>query len=151
MTYRPVVTVAAVAEQQGRFLLVEEHIGGRLLLNQPAGHLEEGESPESAVAREALEESGWHFEPTALVGIYLWRHAPTRVTYLRLAFAGELRAHDPARPLDDGVVRTVWLDRNGLAEAGVRLRSPLVLRCVDDWLAGRRYPLALLHTLIDAP
>jgi 8-oxo-dGTP pyrophosphatase MutT (NUDIX family) len=151
MTYRPVVTVAAVAEQQGRFLLVEEHIGGRLLLNQPAGHLEEGESPESAVAREALEESGWHFEPTALVGIYLWRHAPTRVTYLRLAFAGELRTHDPARPLDDGVVRTVWLDRNGLAEAGVRLRSPLVLRCVDDWLAGRRHPLTLLHTLIDAP
>lgn len=151
MADRPVVTVAAVAEQQGRFLLVEERIGGRLLLNQPAGHLESGESPEAAVARETLEESGWHFEPTALVGIYLWRHAPTRITYLRLAFDGRLAGQDVGRPLDKGVVRTVWLDREEVAGAGDRLRSPLVLRCVDDWLAGGRYPLALLNTLPDAP
>lgn len=142
--WTPRVTVAAVVERDGRFLLVEESVSGTPRLNQPAGHLEDGESLTAAVVREALEETAWHFEPQALVGIYRWRRAPGAETFLRFAFCGTVRDHDDARALDTGILRTLWLDRGELATRRERLRSPLVLRCVDDYLADRRYPLALL-------
>ncbi|MHB8667687.1 MAG: NUDIX hydrolase [Burkholderiales bacterium] len=145
---RPRVTVAAVIERDGRFLLVEEHDGGQILLNQPAGHLELNESLVAGCAREALEESAWHFRPRELVGIYRWskpRFASGEdVTYLRFAFCGELGAHEPERKLDTGIVRAVWLGAGEIHASRERHRSPLVLRCVEDYLAGRRYPLAAL-------
>lgn len=147
MPLRPEVTVAAVAEDNGRFLLVEEHIEGRLVLNQPAGHVELGESVLQAVSREALEETAWHFTPRALLGIYLWQPESRGTATLRFAFAGTVHGHDPARPLDRGIVRTHWLSRAELDARASRLRTPLVLRCVDDFLAGKRYPLELVATV----
>jgi 8-oxo-dGTP pyrophosphatase MutT (NUDIX family) len=143
--WTPRVTVAAVIEDAGRFLLVEESVDGALRLNQPAGHLEDGESLLDAVVRETLEETARHFLPEALVGVYRWRHPGSGDTYLRFAFCGAIGAHDADRPLDPEIRRVVWMDRDALAGHGARLRSPLVLRCVDDYLAGRRYPLDLLR------
>lgn len=151
MVWKPDVTVAAIAERDGQFLFVEERAGGRVVVNQPAGHLEEGESFLDAVVRETLEETAWSFEPTAIVGIYVWRPQHQARTFLRVAFAGELLAHDPARPLDRGILRTRWLARQDLAQPRIRLRSPLVTQCVDDYLAGVRYPLSLISHLIAAP
>ncbi|BBL70250.1 NUDIX hydrolase [Methylogaea oryzae] len=142
---RPAVTVAAVAERDGRFLVVEEHdSAGRLVINQPAGHLEPGEDILSAVMREALEETGWTFRPEFLLGVYLWEHPSKTHSYLRLAFGGKALEHDPARPLDDGIVHALWLTPDELAARGPQLRSPLVLQCVHDYLAGGRYPLELI-------
>ena len=149
---RPRVTVAAMIEQRGRFLLVEEQTPDGLRLNQPAGHLEVGESPEQGVMREALEETGRRFTPQGLVGVYLSRTrraAPAEnadVSYLRLAFFGSAGEADPARMLDTGIVRTVWLTPDEVRASVERHRSPLVLRCVEDYLLGRRYPLDLIHT-----
>jgi ADP-ribose pyrophosphatase YjhB (NUDIX family) len=145
MVWTPRVTVAAVVERNGRFLLVEEDDAGRRVVNQPAGHLEAGESLIQAVRRETLEETGWDFEPTALVGLYRWVHPTRGLTFLRACFAGALTARHPDRPLDPDILTTVWLDRAALARRP--LRSPMVLRCVDDYLAGRRYPLDLLADL----
>ncbi len=148
--WKPSVTVAAIIEQDGRFLLVEEHTPEGLRLNNPAGHLDPGESPEEGCAREALEETAHAFTPTALVGVYLSRfQRPATgedITYLRFAFCGTLGAHDPARPLDQGIVRTVWMTPQEVRESTARHRSPLVLRCMEDYLAGQRHPLALVHT-----
>jgi 8-oxo-dGTP pyrophosphatase MutT (NUDIX family) len=144
MPLRPDVTVAALAEDGGRFLVVEERIEGRIVLNQPAGHVELGESLLGAVTRETLEETAWHFTPQALLGIYLWQPASSRRATLRFAFAGTVHDHDPARPLDRGILRTHWLSRLELGEHLPRLRTPLVLRCIDDYLAGRRYPLSVV-------
>jgi 8-oxo-dGTP pyrophosphatase MutT (NUDIX family) len=148
--WKPSVTVAAIIEQDGRFLLVEEHTPEGLRLNNPAGHLDPGESPEEGCAREALEETAHAFTPTALVGVYLSRfQRPATgedITYLRFAFCGTLGAHDPARPLDQGIVRTVWMTPQEVRESAARHRSPLVLRCMEDYLAGQRHPLALVHT-----
>lgn len=144
MIWRPNVTMAAIAERDGRFLLVEEQADGRVVLNQPAGHLDEGESLLRAVARETLEESGWHFAPRSLVGVYRWRSPDNGVTYLRFGFAGELLRHEPERPLDRGIVRTLWLTPAELARERGRHRSPQVQRCVDDFLTGQRYPLSVL-------
>jgi ADP-ribose pyrophosphatase YjhB (NUDIX family) len=143
---RPSITVAAVIERGGRFLLVEEESEGRLVFNQPAGHLESRESLAEGCMREVLEESAWHFRPSALVGIYLWRRpaGETEVSYLRFAFCGELGEHEPERKLDAGIVRAVWLDPDEIRASSGRHRSPLVLRCVEDYLAGRRYTLDLL-------
>jgi 8-oxo-dGTP pyrophosphatase MutT (NUDIX family) len=141
MVRSPDVTVAAVAETAGRFLVVEERINRQLLLNQPAGHVERGETLLAAVAREAREESAWRFQPQALVGVYLWRNPATGRSFLRFAFTGPVSHHDAAQRLDRGIVRTHWLTRSDLQERESRLRSPLVLRCVDDYLAGRRQPL----------
>src|SRR5512135_3919530 len=143
MAWKPDVTVAAVIERDGQFLIVDERASGRVVINQPAGHLESGETFVDAVARETLEETGWTFVPEHVVGVYLWQHEHLARTFLRVAFCGRLEGHDPARPLDHGIVRTRWLDRGQLLAAAGRHRSPLVMRCVDDYLAGTRYPLTL--------
>ena len=150
MVWKPDVTVAAVIERNGRFLLVEERIRGRLVLNQPAGHLEDGESLLDAVVRETLEETAWRFTPEWLLGIYQWR-SPRGHTTLRFAFTGSVHGHDAARPLDQPIVTTHWFARAEIAQRAPQLRTPLVLRCIDDWLAGRRLPLeALTAELADA-
>jgi 8-oxo-dGTP pyrophosphatase MutT (NUDIX family) len=151
MVWKPDVTVAAVAERDGKFLFVEERASGRVVINQPAGHLEDGETFLDAVVRETLEETAWQFAPTALLGVYVWRPEHQQRTFLRVAFAGELKHHDPSRPLDHGILRTRWLTRGQLSEPRLRLRSPLVAQCVDDYLAGNRYPLSLINHLIATP
>lgn len=148
---RPRVTVAALLRQGDRFLLVEERAGGRLVLNQPAGHVEAGETLEEAVVRETLEESAWGFRPTSLVGIYLGSNPARERVYLRAVYAGDALGHEPGRALDLGIVRTRWLTRNEIAAAGPRLRSPVVLRCVEDFLAGRTYPLSVVSSLLETP
>jgi 8-oxo-dGTP pyrophosphatase MutT (NUDIX family) len=156
--WKPNVTVAAVIERDGRFLLVEEHTAHGLKLNTPAGHLDPGESPAEGCAREALEETAHHFTPTALVGLYMARfqRAPSTgteardseedVTYLRFAFAGTLGAFEPGRALDEGIVRTLWMTPDELRASVDRHRSPLLLECIEDYLAGQRHPLSLIHT-----
>ncbi|MGE0581762.1 MAG: NUDIX hydrolase [Steroidobacteraceae bacterium] len=141
MPGRPEVTVAAIAERDGRFLIIEERANGRLVLNQPAGHVEDRETLLEAVVREAREESAWCFAPAHLLGLYLWRNARTGRSTLRVAFVGDVSGHDPHAPLDRGIVGTHWMSREELARAPTRLRSPLVLRCIDDHLAGQRLPL----------
>lgn len=143
MNPKPDVTVAAVVERHGRFLLVQERASRRLVLNQPAGHLENGESLIEAVVRETREETGHGFVPHALTGLYLWR-APDGRSFLRVAFTGELGPRDAGAVLDRSIVGTAWLGRDEIAARGAELRSPLVLLCVDDWLRGLRYPLELL-------
>ena len=144
MVWKPNVTVAAVVQRDGKFLLVEEETDAGLAFNQPAGHLEPGESLVAAVAREALEEAAYHFKPTHLVGIYNWRHPSKDLTYLRFAFGGELRGWEADRQLDDGIVAARWLTLDEVQATQVRHRSPLVWRCIDDLLAGKAYPLDLL-------
>jgi 8-oxo-dGTP pyrophosphatase MutT (NUDIX family) len=151
--WKPSVTVAAVVERDGRFLLIEEETSDGIRFNQPAGHLDPNESLEQAVARETLEEAAYDFTPTALLGMYMARYVSARtrqeVTYLRFAFTGDLgMAHD--RPLDHGILRTVWMTREELVACEDKHRSPLVMRCVDDYLAGKRAPLSLLYTHPDA-
>ena len=147
MTLKPDVTVAAVVEREGRFLLVEERAARRIVLNQPAGHLENGETLLEAVVREALEETAWRFAPEALTGIYLWTNPTNGRSFLRVAFAGSVEEFHPDRPLDRGILHTLWLTRAELADCQARHRSPLVLRCVDDFLSGRRFPLDVLTQL----
>lgn len=147
MTWSPHVTVAAVIERQGRFLFVEELAGGERVYNQPAGHLEPGESLIEAVVRETLEETAARFTPSALLGVYRWVHPRKGTTFLRFTFAGTCSEPDPDRELDDGILGTVWLSREELAASPERLRSALVLQNVDDFLNGRTYPLELLGDL----
>jgi len=145
------LTVAAIAERDGRFLFVQERAARRIVLNQPAGHLEDGESLLDAVIRETREETTRAFQPSAVTGLYLWR-GPGGRTVLRIAFSGSVGEPDQDTALDRSIIRTVWLSRD---EAGARsreLRSPLVLQCVDDYLRGVRFPLTLLnHVLQDGP
>ena len=145
MVWKPNVTVAAVVERDGRFLLVEEDTAHGRLFNQPAGHLDPGESLVEAVVREALEETAYSFRPSALLGVYQHWHAVEDVTYIRFAFTGEVTGHDPRRALDTGIVRAVWLGPDEIRRESGRHRSPLVMRCIDDCLAGRRYPLGVLY------
>jgi 8-oxo-dGTP pyrophosphatase MutT (NUDIX family) len=144
MIWKPNVTVAAVIQRDGKFLLVEEETDAGLAFNQPAGHLEPGESLVAAVVREVLEETAYHFKPMHLIGVYLWKHPAKAVTYLRFAFAGELRGYEAGRPLDDGIVAAHWLTLDAVKESQARHRSPLILRCIEDFLAGQRYPLDVL-------
>lgn len=148
--WKPSVTVAAVIERDGRYLLVEEHTPEGLRLNNPAGHLDPGEGPVEGCVREVLEETTHAFEPSGLVGIYLSRfqRASTGedITYVRFAFCGTLGAATAGRALDQGIVRTLWLTPDEIRASTDRHRSPLVLRCMEDHLAGQRYPLALIHT-----
>jgi 8-oxo-dGTP pyrophosphatase MutT (NUDIX family) len=148
--WRPSVTVAAIIERDGRFLIIEEETSGGLRLNNPAGHLDPGESLADACAREALEEAAWHFRPTALVGVYMARFVKKAdgedITYLRFAFCGELGEHEPHRGLDVGIVRVLWMTHEELRASVDRHRSPMVLRCIEDYLAGVRIPLEQVHT-----
>ena len=148
--WSPSATVAAVIEHDGRYLLVEEHTPEGQKLNNPAGHLDPSESPLEGVKREALEETARRFEPEALLGVYLSRFVRPAsgedVTYLRFAFCGTVGEPLPGRTLDDGIVRTLWLTPDEIRGAAGRLRSPLVLRCIEDHLAGRRHPLAVITT-----
>lgn len=146
--WKPNVTVAAIVQEEDRFLLVEENADDRLVLNQPAGHLEKDEHLLDAVRREVLEETARVFRPQSLVGVYLFpnRHVE-EISYLRFCFAGTCEDYDPDRRLDDGILRTLWLTRAELDENQERLRTPLVTKCIDDYLAGRRFPLEILdHT-----
>ncbi|RYF75914.1 MAG: NUDIX hydrolase [Comamonadaceae bacterium] len=149
--WKPNVTVAAVIERDGRFLLVEEHTPEGLRLNTPAGHLDPGETPVEGCARETLEETAHLFTPTSLVGIYMARFhrrsasATEDVTYLRFAFSGTLGQHDAERALDAPIVRTLWMTPDEIRSSVERHRSPLLLRCIEDHLAGQRFPLALIH------
>jgi ADP-ribose pyrophosphatase YjhB (NUDIX family) len=147
MIWTPHVTVAAVIEQHGRFLLVRERESGRSVLNQPAGHLEDGESLIAAVVRETLEETAWHFRPEALVGVYRWRHPYKGITYLRVTFSGCGLGHDPERPLDEGIEDTLWMSLAEIRREPEMVRSPLVLKSIEDYLAGARYPLSVLADL----
>jgi 8-oxo-dGTP pyrophosphatase MutT (NUDIX family) len=143
--WKPHVTVAAVVEQQGRFLLVEEQIDGKAVLNQPAGHLEEGEDLVTAVIRETLEETAWHFRPAAVVGLYRWQQPSTGSTFLRITFSGSCLGHEPGRPLDTDIERVLWLSPQEVRRQTTRLRSPMVLRSIEDYLAGHACPLSLLN------
>lgn len=151
MTWRPDLTVAAIVQREDRFLIVEERIRGALVLNQPAGHVEDGESVLDAVVRETLEETAWHFVPHHLLGLYLWRNPHNGHTMLRAAVIGEVTQHDPQRTLDAPVVAAHWMTRDSLLAQPHRLRSPLVLRCIDDCLAGQRHDLSALQHLSESP
>ncbi len=148
--WKPTVTVAAMIERDGQYLLVEEETPEGLRLNNPAGHLDPAESPVQACAREALEETTCLFAPTHLVGLYLSRFQREStgedVTYLRIAFGGELGDIQPGRQLDSGIVRTVWMTPDEVRSSRARHRSPLVLRCIEDHLAGQRHALDLIYT-----
>jgi 8-oxo-dGTP pyrophosphatase MutT (NUDIX family) len=143
--WKPNVTVAALVEREGSFLLVEEETEDGIRFNQPAGHLDQGESLVAACAREALEETAWHFRPTALVGVYQWPRPAGDITYLRFAFAGELGEHEEGRVLDEGILRAVWMTPDEIHATIERHRSPLIWQCVSDHLAGRRFPLDLVR------
>ena len=152
--WKPSVTVAAIVERNGKFLLVEEHTPQGLQLNNPAGHLDPGESLVDGCAREALEETAHTFRPTALVGVYMSRfQRPARgtenaedITYVRFAFCGDLGELQSDRSLDTGIVRTLWMKPDEIRASVARHRSPLVVRCMEDYLAGQRHPLALIDT-----
>jgi 8-oxo-dGTP pyrophosphatase MutT (NUDIX family) len=145
---RPRITVAAVLERDGRFLLVKERDeGGAVVYNQPAGHLELGESLPQAVVREVLEETGWHFTPEYLVGIYQWRKPGTDISYLRFCFGGNLLEQRHESPPEPDILATEWHGADSIAGGALPLRSPLVARCVQDWQAGARHPMSLLHAI----
>jgi 8-oxo-dGTP pyrophosphatase MutT (NUDIX family) len=144
--WAPRVTVATVVVDAGRLLLVEERIDGVLVLNQPAGHLEPGESLAEAALRETREETGWDVELTAFIGVYQWT-APDGTPFLRFSYAARPLRHDPQRPLDTGIVRALWLQPSDLQAHPQRLRSPLVWQVVADYLGGQRHPLALVKEI----
>lgn len=151
--WKPSATVAAIIEREGKFLLVEEHTQDGLRLNNPAGHLDQGESPVQGCIRETLEETAFHFTPNALVGIYMSRFeraVPGKdsldITYLRFAFCGTLGAEVQGQPLDEGIVRTVWMTPEEIRACAHLHRSPLLLTCMEDYLSGKRFPLELITT-----
>ena len=146
MIWKPHATVAAIVEKNGKYLMVEENVGGEIVYNQPAGHLDPNENLTEAVIRETREETAWLFEPEALVGIYLWEQPNTERTFLRFAFCGQCTDHRKAQVLDDGILQAVWMSRDELLECK-NLRSPMVIRNIDDYIAGIRYPLDVLSTV----
>lgn len=150
MIWKPNVVVAAIVERDGKFLLVEEEADGLVVLNQPAGHLDEGETLIDAVIRETLEETAWHIEPTALLGVYRWRHPTNSTTYLRFAFVARALHEEHGRVLDHGCLRALWLTPEEIRAERARHRSPQVERCLDDYLAGTCYPLDLLKEIAPA-
>ena len=144
MIWKPHATVAAIIEHDNKFLMVEELIHGERVFNQPAGHLEPDESLIDAVIRETREESAWQFVPEAVTGIYLWKHPENGETFLRIAICGSCKNHDAQQPLDEGILAAVWKSRDELAGEPQKLRTPMVINCIDDYLAGKRYPLDML-------
>ena len=145
MQWKPNTTVAAIIERNEEFLLVEENIEGKLVFNQPAGHLEKGETLLEAIKREVLEETTYEFTPESLVGIYLYPNPDNKnITYLRFCFFGTAKVKNNERKLDNGIVRTVWLDKKEIKKKG-RMRSPMVIHCINDYLNGNNYPLTLLN------
>ncbi len=149
MVWKPHVTVAAVIEQDNRFLMVEEHTSNGLAFNQPAGHLEESEDLIKAVQREVAEETAWQFKAEYLIAVQLWRKMPRQPSFVRFCFAGQIHSHNPEQDLDDGIVQTHWLSREEIEAQKKRLRSPLVLISVDEYLQGKRYPLSMLQAFLD--
>ncbi|MGQ0442760.1 MAG: NUDIX hydrolase [Methylophilaceae bacterium] len=145
--WKPNTTVAAIVEQNGQFLLVEETTERGNRYNQPAGHLEDGETLIQAVIRETLEESAYDFSPEALLGIYHWKHPHNDTTYLRFAFIGKVGMHYPLQELDDGIIQAVWMGIDEIREKQKLMRSPQVLTCIEDYLAGNRYPLTVVTSL----
>ena len=148
---RPALTVASIVERDGRFLLVCEQTSAGLRLNQPAGHLEGGESLAAGAVRETLEESAWRVEPVALVGIYRWEAPDNGATFVRFAYAARPIARVPDHPLDPDIVEAVWLGYDEIVARRAEHRSPLVLRCIDDYRSGRRYPLSMVSDVIGEP
>lgn len=147
MPWKPHATVAAVIERDGKFLMVEEESNGKIVYNQPAGHLDEGESLIQAVIRETLEETAWHFQPDALTGCYQWKSPENVTTYLRFCFSGSCDQFEPDRKLDDGILCTHWMSYQELITEQDKLRSPMVFRCIDDYLAGKKHPLSIVTDL----
>lgn len=149
--WRPHATVACIVTRDARYLMVEETINGRAMFNQPAGHLEDGESVFAAAVRETLEETGWNVELQHLVGIHQWRSSEHGDMVLRFSFAARALDHDVQRPLDPDITRALWLTRSEIAALGERLRSPLILRSIDAWLSGQRLPLSVIDCLSTGP
>lgn len=149
MVWKPHVTVAAIIERDQRFLLVEEETPRGLQFNQPAGHFEKDEDLIAAVKREVYEETAWQFEPEHIISIQLWRRNPDYPTFLRVCFTGACHSHNPNQALDAGIVATHWLTRDEIAQQRQRLRSPLVLIGIDEYLSGQRHPLSLLKSFLD--
>lgn len=145
--WKPNATVAAIIEQNGKFLLVEEETDRGNRYNQPAGHLEDNETLIQAVIRETMEESAYEFIPEFLLGVYHWKHAHNDTTYLRFAFIGKTGAHYPTQELDDGIVQAVWMDIDEIRDKASLMRSEQVIACIEDYLAGKRYPLEVLTHL----
>jgi len=144
MLWKPHATVATIIERDGQFLMVEEIVQGQQVINQPAGHLDPDESLINAVIRETQEETAWRFTPDAITGVYLWKHPDNGETFLRVAFCGSCDNHDPSQTLDTGIQAAVWKTREQLLAQADKLRSPMVINCIDDYLAGKRFPLDLL-------
>jgi 8-oxo-dGTP pyrophosphatase MutT (NUDIX family) len=147
MARKPDITVAAVTQNEGRFLVVEERINRRLVFNQPAGHVERGETLLAAIVREVREETAWRFQPQGFLGAYLWRNPTSGRSTMRFAFTGTVADHDAHQALDHGIVGTHWMTRGDLLEREPRLRSPLVMRCIEDYLGGQVRPLDTVATL----
>lgn len=144
MIWKPHATVAAIVEQDNKFLMVEELINGEHVFNQPAGHLEPDESVIQATIRETQEESAWQFIPEAVTGIYLWKQPDNSETFLRFAVCGTCINHNAEQQLDTGIIQACWKSREELNDPAIILRSPMVINCIDDYLAGKRYPLDIL-------
>ncbi len=147
MQWKPHATVAAIVEDNGKFLLVEEETERGNRFNQPAGHLEDNETLIQAVIRETLEETAYDFNPETLLGVYHWKHEHNDTTYLRFAYIGSVRNHRPELALDEGIIRTVWMTADEIRSNAKLMRSPQVITCIDDYLSGQKFPLSVVTHL----